>query len=663
MPSFVVSTAFGVKDKGILGMFSKLSARADKFGIRSNKAFKTASKSALGFKSVLGGILSASVLTRGLGQLRMGLSALTTEFIDFDQAITGAAAKLDVKRGTAQFKELEKAARDVGATTEFTATQSAIAIDELVKAGFDQAQAMKAVRGTTNLATIANIDLKQSASIAVGALNAFGLAVNDPVKRLANLTKVNDIFSRTVNSSATDIEALNETMIQSGPVFKAVGSDFKTFATLAGAVARANLKGSLAGTTLKSTLLGLVSIAPKAAKVFKKLDIETMTLAGDMKDPIQLMSELSDKTKNMGTGMRGAALDTIFGRRAISGVSKVLALGGDWLRKYRKDTISTGRTAKQVADDMRKSIGNRLAVIKSTAIEVGFKFIDAFKNKLPGAIDFALAALRKIDVKAIIDDVRGFVHFLWNVKETVKDLMPLIKLYFAAWAAHAIIMKGIALAGVIGSFVQMAAAVNPVTIAIGLLIVAGIMLYDAWDDIVWLFQEIGRVAVESFNDIWQTVKPFVDKVWKEFSRLLDNPFFVALGTIFLPFITVPGLIIKHWKPIKSFFSNLWESIKAGYKVVIEPILSAIGIIDPVEIAASVKPQSALPGSPQSPGQTPGGSEAGFRAPNASIEEARRQQSLEVSGKMTFENPPPGAKFESEFFDAPPIPEESLGFNQ
>jgi hypothetical protein len=135
--NFAVLTKFRGLDQ-VSKPIKRMELNTAKFGRTADKSFKKASKSALGFKSVLGGILGAGLISSGLMRLRMGAAAVTDEFIQFDQAATAAAAKFPdgVKRGTAAFKQLKAAARDVGATTKFTAAEAAEGLDFLAMAGY-----------------------------------------------------------------------------------------------------------------------------------------------------------------------------------------------------------------------------------------------------------------------------------------------------------------------------------------------------------------------------------------------------------------------------------------------------------------------------------------------------------------------------------------------
>jgi len=96
--------------------------------------------------------------------------------------------------------------------------------------------------------------------------------------------------------------------------------------------------------------------------------------------------------------------------------------------------------------------------------------------------------------------------------------------------------------------------------------------------ILWILLSIGLAALLIYK-YWKPIRAFFVKlfttIWGVFSKLLDNPFFRAIGTIFLPFITIPALIFKHWKSISTFFVNIWSDVSNGFKITVDFMKSAI----------------------------------------------------------------------------------------
>jgi TP901 family phage tail tape measure protein len=492
--STTVQTVFRARDL-VSGTLKKMQKNSTLFGSKTDRAFKRASRSALGFKSVLGGILGAGLIQRGLFAMREGVGAVTREFVDLDDAITSASAKFPegIERGTLAFRDLEMAARDIGAATKFTASEAGRGLEFLAMAGFNAEQSMAALPKTTQLAEAANMDMARATDIASDALGAFNLNTKNSAQLTENLGRINDVFAKTVTTANVDLEQMFETMKMAGPVATAAGQSIETFAAATGVMGSSGIKGSLAGTALRTAFLNLSAPVPKAAKLLKKLKIETKDSAGNMLDFFEILQDVRNGTEKMGTAQRAAALNTIFGKRAIAGMTVLLDKGGEALWDYRKTLEASGGAAEKMAERMRKSLGNRLLQLKSAAIELGLKVFDAFKKKFPGGIDAAIEAVRKFDVSKIIEGIKTMVKFTNMAIEAIKVLKPLIKAY--------VIYKGaiIAVTAVQWLF-NAAAAANPIgalILSIMALVFAVKDLRDNWGDtarklkLIWVDLKLG----------------------------------------------------------------------------------------------------------------------------------------------------------------------------
>lgn len=580
MSNFAVKTVFTALDK-VSPAFKKMGAGATKFGRLTAQALDKASIKATNFKQIIGGILSAQIIGRGLMLLREGIGTVITEFIDFDAALTRAAAKFPEKisKGTKAFNELSAAARQVGATTEFSSREAGEGLEFLAMAGFNAAQAAALLPSTVDLATASNLDLARSTDIASDALGAFGLMTEDTGQLTKNMGRINDVFAATVTSANTDMEQLFETMKMAGPVMTTAGQSVETFAALTGVMANAGIKGSLSGTALRTAVLNLTAAGGKGARKLKALGISVKDSDGNMRDLVDILGDVDNATRKMGTATRAATLETIFGKRAIAGVSVLLDKGGEGLRKYRDGLEQSGGAAAEMADKIRKSLGNRIKVLKSTLIELGFKFVEAFEEKLPGAIDSALEAIRKFDVEPIIEamkDMGGAIKFLFKWG---KKLSPLLIGIAAGFAALKVAAIAVSIKVAIASFVALVPAImgagsafaalgvifaaNPIGVivaAVAALVTAGVLLYQNWDTVK-----------EKLGQVFLFIKEKLDAAWDWFSRMLDNPFFTTAAVIVAPWLTLPALIVKHWEPVRDFFIeilNWWEELLGIKKTVL-----------------------------------------------------------------------------------------------
>lgn len=509
----------------------------------------------------------------GLAAIGAGLVIATREFINLDNSITKAGAKfkdLDVTSADYQdrLKELSAAARDVGSDTEFMASEAAGALDKFALAGFKSAQAMALLRGTTNIATASGSELITAVDIATDTLGAFNLMVDDTIQLEKNLNRVSDVMVKTTTTANTSLEELFESVKKGGPAFTAAGQDIETFSTLAGIMANAGVKGADAGTNLRNVMLRLAKPTGEAADVLQQLGIRTQDEAGNFRDIVDIIADFEKGLKGMGTAQRTAALTTVFGARAVTGMNILLAEGSDNLRDYRDTLLESGGAAQTMAEAMRQSIGNRLKVLKSSLLELGLQFIDAFQEKGRDLLDQLIDKIQEFDMQRIVVPVKNAVRLFKQFAKFIKDNIGLIKQLAIIFLVLVGTIKAIAIAVKIYTAVQwllnIAISANPIgLIIIGIAaLIAGItLLILNWEKVVAFLK-----------NVWNKVVDFVvgglKKLWNKFSELLDNPFFVAIGVLFAPWLTIPALIIKHWEPIKEFFTDLWLNV-------IKPLIQGI----------------------------------------------------------------------------------------
>lgn len=469
MPDYTVTTAFKGQD-GTSATLSKMRGNVKSFSKVSKAEFKS-------IGTVFKGTFAANMMSRGitsmLGLARRGLGTVVEEYVDFDSQIGQAAAKFPdhIKRGTDEFDNLATAARKIGAETEFTAAQAASGLAEYAKAGIDANTAIGLLAGTAELATNAEVEFAAAASLSLNALDAFNLRSKDAAETAANLASVNDTLTAVVTSAKLDFEDFGETLKHTGPVAAAVGASFSDMAAATGLVAKAGITGSLAGTTLKNIYLGLAAATPQAQKTLEDLGVQVVDpLTGDLRDMLDVLVDFSAATEDMGNAQRLAAINTVFGKRAVSGVSKIMSLGSDEIKEYRDQLNDSKDASKDMAVEIRQSLGNKLKTLQSSLIEVGFKFIEAFAGEGPEALDELVKSINEYDVKPLIKEVERLIDVGKTMFRLVRDNWDTVKTLAKAFVAVKIAVSAVKFAqwgmGLASMMKPLGAAINQ-TAALG----------------------------------------------------------------------------------------------------------------------------------------------------------------------------------------------------
>lgn len=458
----------------------------------------------------------------------------------FGRAIGSAAAKFpeQIQRGTAEFKALETAARDVGKTTEFTATQAAQGLNFLAKAGFNAQFSIKSLKSIVDFATAAEIDFATAADIASDSLGAFGLDSTDVDKKMAGLQRVMDVMSMTANRTNTSVEELFESAKDGAPIASAAGVSIETFSAAMGFLASNGIKASKAGTAAKNITLALAGVGNKAAEVFKRMGISLDDGTGNLRDQFDVLDELRDKMSVMGTAQRVPLIEAIFGKIPIAAASKLLDPAGASVRGFRKELEAANGSSKRTAEFIRNDVQGSMDSL-SSAIE---------------GVKISLFSMNEGPLKRTIDRMTEWVRanesvIATRISEFISDLIMNF---------DEIVRRGKQVAGVIALFVALSTALKVAAVTMGVLNLAGTVLTATFT--------LLKVGAAAFMFV-VTAMPKALAAARVAMLALNLAFtlnpvgLIVAGVTTL--IALAALLITAWEPVTKFFNDMWASTTAG----------------------------------------------------------------------------------------------------
>jgi TP901 family phage tail tape measure protein len=302
-------------------------------------------------------------------------------------AVSGATAE--------QLKELSNLALQLGKDTSFSATEAAQGLEELVKAGVSMADIMGgAAAASLNLAAAGAISVKDAAEIAATAMNTFG-------KSGADMAGIADTIAGAANASAIDVNDFKFSLASVGAVAATIGVSFEDTAVAIAALGQAGIKGSDAGTSLKTMLLNLSPSTKAATKEMQALGIITADGAnkffdaqGKVKPMAQVFGVLADATKNLTQEQKINALQTIFGTDAIraSAIAARLSAGGFEEMAEAMSQVTAEQVANARLDNLAGSLEKLGGVWETVRIKMGQPFLPILKqgvDDLADALDSA----------------------------------------------------------------------------------------------------------------------------------------------------------------------------------------------------------------------------------------------------------------------------------
>lgn len=331
------------------------------------KKLESGLKGGIGIATKIGAGIS---LALGSAATLKGIASLGVEF---DSQMNTMKA---VSQATApQLAAVEERARELGKSADLTATSAsdaAAAMVELSKGGFSVDESMAAAKGTLQLASAAQIDAAQAATIQSQALQAFGLDAS-------YAATASDILAGAANASSAEILDVAQGMQQSGAVANMFGLTLEDNATALAMFANAGIQGSDAGTLLKSSLLRLANQSGPAAAAFEELGLNVYDANGEFRGMEALFGQLETASKSMTAEQYQAATATLFGSDAMRMAGVAAAQGADgWNSNY--DAVTRAGQAAEVAAAQASGIPGLMEAIENTSEDMGLAIYDAFSG-------------------------------------------------------------------------------------------------------------------------------------------------------------------------------------------------------------------------------------------------------------------------------------------
>lgn len=539
---------------------------------------KTGATTGEGFKK-----LSTGMIAAGAG-IALGIGAAIKSAADFEQTLSGIKAVTGAT--TAQMEQVRAKALQLGKDTKFSASEAAQAMEELAKAGVSIPDIMNgAADATVALAAAGEISLPRAAEIAAAAMNTFSLKAQD-------LPHVADQISGAANASAISVDEFAQSMQQSGAAAALVGVSFDDLAVAIAEMGNAGIKGSDAGTSLKTFLQNLQPDTVKQTKLFKQLGLITekggnqfFDASGKLKSLSDVAQILQDSLKGMTNQQKQAALQTLFGSDAIRAaaiISKNGAAGFDKLSESMGKVTAESVAATRM-DNLKGSIEQLKGSLETAAITIGSIVIPAIRGLVDGVNTLvgAFLALSPGAQSAALNIAAAAGAFLLVGGAALKVTAFLSRLPTI-------------LASVRAGFITMwASALGPVGIIVGLILAlaaAIFILYQRFQPVRDVVNAVGSFLASTFGPILAQVILGV----QNFIRVLQGT--AAGGTGFVGFMGRLGAILRD-VVIPALIAT-GQFLVATFGPIIRQVISIVGgfITAIIGYFQSISPQLASIGN-------------------------------------------------------------------
>lgn len=511
----------------------------------------------------------------------MGTAAVTTA-ANFESAMSQVAA---VSGATgSDLDALSEKAREMGSKTKFSASEAAEAMNYMAMAGWKTEDMLSGIEGVMNLAAASGEDLATTSDIVTDALTAFGLTANDS-------GHFADILAAASSNANTNVSLMGETFKYVAPVAGALGYSAEDTAEAIGLMANSGIKGSQAGTALRTIMNKLQGDITLSGSAFGEMTVQTTNADGSMRSLNEILGDCRSAFSQMSESEQAAAASTLVGTEAMSGfLSLMNAAPGD-IDKLNTAITNCDGTAQSMADTMNDNLAGQLTILKSQLEELAISFGEVLMPV----------------IKDIVAGLQTFVDWLNGMDEGTRKVVMTVALFAAALGPVLIVVGKVIsavgtimtivpkLAGVInavkGAFAALNAVMlaNPIVLiiaAIAALVAAFIYLWNTNEEFrqFWidLWVNIKEVAIQ----VWEALKTFFIETWNAIVQTAQTiwnglkDFFTNVITAIQTFITnawntIKNVITTIMTGIQTVFTTIWNAIKTVITTVINGIKTTI----------------------------------------------------------------------------------------
>lgn len=590
-----------------------------------------AEKSANGGWTILNGViadLAANAIQSAIQKLQDFAKAIMDLGIDFSssmsnvQAVSGASAE--------EMAQLEQRARELGATTVYSASDVSDAFGYMAMAGWKTGDMLSGVEGILNLAASSNEDLATTSDIVTDALTAFGMEAGD-AGRLA------DVMAAASSNANTNVSMLGESFKYVAPVAGAMGYSAEDTAVALGLMANAGIKASQGGTALRTMLTNLAKPSDDVAMAMDELGISLTDDEGNMKSLGQVMDELRAGFGDLMIPQeeftqRMADLDSAFesgemsesdyneavenlielaygaegaekakyaamlsGKQGMSGLMAIVNASEEDYAKLTEAIYGSSGAAEEMAGVMNDNLGGDIKELNSALEELQLKIFDSIQEPMRQIVQFITgsvipAATQVLQFIQQHSTAIGVLAAVIGIIVTAMTLQNAVQAIQAAMNTAEAASLGALIAAKLASAAASWAALAPyiaIVAAIAAVIAIIVICVTHWDQIKQKVTEVATTVKTKVTQAWNNLKSNMSNVmdsirskvqsaWQTVKTNIINPIQDAYNNVTQKISDLKSKIEEKINDIKSKVQETFQSIREKME---SPIQAAKDTID------------------------------------------------------------------------------------
>ena len=333
--------------------------------------------------SKLGNVVKTAAVGIGGAMVAIGGYAIKVGS-DFESAMSNVAAISGATGDDLQM--LKDTAQEMGATTQFSATEAANALSYMALAGWDANQSASALPGVLNLAAASGMELASASDMVTDYMSAFGMSCEQS-------GYFADMLAYAQSNANTTAELLGESYKNCAANMAAAGQDVETTTSLLAMMANQGLKGSEAGTALAAVMRDLTAKMSDGAIKIGDTSVAVQDANGNYRDLTDILQDVESATNGMGDAEKAAALSSTFTADSVKGLNLILNAGVSNAADFENQLRNSVGTAENMANVMNDNLAGAMKSLQSRAEAFGIAIYESFSVQLKDAVNTAADAL------------------------------------------------------------------------------------------------------------------------------------------------------------------------------------------------------------------------------------------------------------------------------
>lgn len=575
--------------------------------------------------TVFKGIL-ANLATQGIQMAVGAVKDFCSNIVEIGKTFESSMSKVSALSGATgeDLEALEAKARELGASTTFSASEAADALGYMALAGWDTQQMLDGVGSVLTLAQAGELDLAAASDLVTDYLSAFNMEASQTARMV-------DVLAYAQANANTTVEGLGMAFKNCAANANAAGLDIETTSAAISMMANQGLKGSEAGTALNAVFRDMTAKMEDGAIAIGDQSVAVMDAEGNYRDFTEILADVAAATDGMGDAEKAAALQSTFTADSIKGLNLMLNAGADEMDYFRECLYNAGGTAEETAAIMTDNLGGDLAAMNSAFEELSIKIYDGLQEPLRSAVQFITGT--------VVPGIEGFMAWLTtgtqqfdefgNVVgevpspiqqaiDTLQAMVPVLAAVGGALIAYKTYSLAVAAAekarAVATTAVDTATkllngtmSLNPIGIIItliGALVAAFVYLWNnceefrnfwigVWDSVMAAVQPIADWVMANvitplmgyfqefqatFSALWDAVVASVSDAWQQIAPIVQAGMQVIQSIISAVMPVIEAIWNGCWGVISAVATAVWNAISNTVSTVMGVIQGIIQVV-------------------------------------------------------------------------------------